>query len=62
MDALTPALKSPFAFLGVENPWFVDAQPLQFSDQVAREEALKRARSELDTVAQEWVASIARLQ
>lgn len=62
MDALTPALKSPFAFLGVENPWFVDAQPLQFSDQVAREEALKRACSELDAVAQEWVASIARLQ
>jgi FMN-dependent NADH-azoreductase len=28
MDALTLALKSPFAFLGVENPWFFDAQPV----------------------------------
>lgn len=56
MDALTPALRSPFAFLGVETPYFVDAQPLQFSDQVAREEALKRAYSELDSVAKEWIS------
>ena len=56
MDALTPALRSPFAFLGVENPHFVDAQPLQFSDQLAREDALKRAYSELDIVAKEWAS------
>lgn len=50
MDALTPALRSPFAFLGVESPSFVDAQPLQFSDQVAREQALGRAYAELDAL------------
>ncbi|MCB5183646.1 NAD(P)H-dependent oxidoreductase [Methylobacillus gramineus] len=58
MDALTPALTSPFAFLGVESPWFVDAQPLQFSDQVAREEALKRAYDDLGAVASEWGRNI----
>lgn len=56
MDALTPALRYPFAFLGVENPYFVDAQPLQFSDQSAREEALKRAHSELGLVVKEWTS------
>jgi FMN-dependent NADH-azoreductase len=54
MDALTTALRSPFKFLGVEDPYFVDAQPLQFSDQFAREEALNRAYNELDSVANEW--------
>lgn len=54
MDALTPALRSAFGFLGVENPVFVDAQPLQFSDQLAREEALKRAYCELDSIVEEW--------
>ena len=58
MDALTPALRYPFAFLGVDNPYFVDAQPLQFSDQLAREEALKRAYSELDSVAQGWTSQL----
>lgn len=55
LDALTPALRSPFYFLGVENPYFVDAQPLQFSDQEARDEALKRAFRDLDSVALEWL-------
>ena len=54
MDALTPALKAAFGFIGVAHPTFVDAQPLQFSDQVSRIEALKRARAELDAVAVEW--------
>jgi FMN-dependent NADH-azoreductase len=54
MDALTPALTSAFNFLGVESPYFVDAQPLQFSDAPAREEALKRANIELDEVANQW--------
>ncbi len=54
MDALTPALKAAFGFIGVAHPTFVDAQPLQFSDQVSRTEALKRARAELDAVAVEW--------
>jgi FMN-dependent NADH-azoreductase len=54
MDALTPALKAAFGFVGVQDPRFVDAQPLQFSDQAAREEALKRAHAELAGVAAEW--------
>jgi FMN-dependent NADH-azoreductase len=57
MDALTPALKAAFAFLGVANPGFVDAQPLQFADQQARAEALERARAELASVAAHWARS-----
>jgi FMN-dependent NADH-azoreductase len=55
MDALTPALKAAFGFLGVADPTFVDAQPLQFSNQEARAEALERARDELSSVAARWV-------
>lgn len=62
MDALTPALKAPFAFMGVEAPWFVDAQPLQFSDQSAREAALNRAYADLNTVASTWVTQLDHLQ
>lgn len=54
MDALTPALKAAFGFLGVAAPTFVDAQPLQFADQEARTEALERARGELCGVATSW--------
>lgn len=54
MDALTPALKAAFGFLGAVDPSFVDAQPLQFSDQAARIEALERARTELAAVAANW--------
>ncbi|WP_268959020.1 NAD(P)H-dependent oxidoreductase [Paraburkholderia solitsugae] len=58
MDALTPALKAAFGFLGVADPSFVDAQPLQFSDEAARIEALERARTELTAVAANWAASV----
>jgi len=54
MDALTPALKAAFGFLGVKNPTFVDAQPLQFANQQARAEALERARDELAAIALAW--------
>ncbi|MEN3976858.1 NAD(P)H-dependent oxidoreductase [Emcibacter sp. SYSU 3D8] len=53
-DALTPSLSAAFGFIGVANPWFVDAQPLQFADQEARDAALRRARTELDSVASAW--------
>jgi FMN-dependent NADH-azoreductase len=56
MDALTPALKAAFSFIGVDDPRFVDAQPLQFSDQAAREEVLVRAHAELAGLAAEWAA------
>ncbi|MGF6665559.1 FMN-dependent NADH-azoreductase [Paraburkholderia atlantica] len=54
MDALTPALKAAFGFLGVAAPTFVDAQPLQFANPEARTAALERAREELATVAAQW--------
>jgi FMN-dependent NADH-azoreductase len=54
MDALTPALKAAFGFLGVTRPTFVDAQPLQFANPEARTEALERARAELAAVATQW--------
>ncbi|PMS22969.1 FMN-dependent NADH-azoreductase [Paraburkholderia rhynchosiae] len=57
MDALTPALKAAFGFLGVAAPTFVDAQPLQFADQETRGEALERARYELSAVAANWAKS-----
>jgi FMN-dependent NADH-azoreductase len=56
MDALTPALKAAFGFIGVDDPTFVDAQPLQFSAQEARIDALKRAHADLAAVATEWAA------
>jgi len=58
MDAMTPVLKNAFGFIGVENPWFVDAQPLQFSDEAAREAGLAKARGELDAVCGEWAQSL----
>jgi FMN-dependent NADH-azoreductase len=56
MDALTPALKAAFGFLGVADPSFVDAQPLQFANPQARAEALERARAELAAVVAHWAA------
>ena len=58
MDALTPALKAAFGFIGVHSPYFVDAQPLQFADQEARNQALERARFDLEAVAEEWLAAL----
>ncbi|MGC5703328.1 NAD(P)H-dependent oxidoreductase [Pseudomonas sp. NFXW11] len=56
MDALTPSLRAAFAFIGVQQPQFVDAQPLQFADPEARSEALERARGELQQLARQWAA------
>ncbi|MFM0724655.1 NAD(P)H-dependent oxidoreductase [Paraburkholderia strydomiana] len=58
MDALTPALKAAFGFLGVAEPTFVDAQPLQFANPEARAEALERARTELVEVAANWAKQV----
>ena len=54
MDALTPALRAAFGFMGVDRMAFVDAQPLQFAAPDARAAALARAEAELDAVAAEW--------
>ena len=54
MDAMTPVLKTTLGFLGMHDPIFVDAQPLQFAEPIARAEALERARKELDVVIELW--------
>jgi FMN-dependent NADH-azoreductase len=53
-DALTPALRAAFGFMGVQNPQFVDAQPVQFAGVEAREMALARARKDLDRIVADW--------
>lgn len=58
MDALTPSLRAAFGFIGVAEPRFVDAQPMQFADPEARAAGLARARAELATVAEEWAAAL----
>jgi FMN-dependent NADH-azoreductase len=59
-DALTPALRAAFGFLGVDAPTFVDAQPLQFAEPEARVAALARAEAELAAVADSWGEGRAR--
>lgn len=54
MDALTPALRAAFGFMGVVDARFVDAQPVQFARPDDRAAALDRARVELDGVADDW--------
>lgn len=60
MDAMTPVLKAAFAFIGVEAPQFVDAQPLQFTVAEAREAALVRAHNDLDQLAAQWANTMAK--
>jgi len=55
MDALTPALKAAFGFIGAEHMTFVDAQPLQFADQQAHQAALDEATQSLVTLAKNWL-------
>ncbi len=54
MDALTPALRAAFGFIGVADLSFVDAQPLQFAHEIERAAALARAKRELATLAETW--------
>lgn len=56
MDALTPSLRAAFGFIGVDNPVFVDAQPLQFAHEVERAAAMRRAKVELSALAEAWGA------
>lgn len=58
MDALTPALRAAFGFIGVAAPCFVDAQPMQFADPAARMAGLARARAELAAVAADWLRTM----
>jgi len=56
MDALTPSLRSAFGFIGVTDPQFVDAQPMQFADVEARAEGLIRAHQDVAALAAKWLA------
>jgi FMN-dependent NADH-azoreductase len=57
MDALTPAVRTAFEFIGADQITFVDAQPLQFADPQARAAALGRAKAELKLVAARWATA-----
>jgi FMN-dependent NADH-azoreductase len=54
MDALTPALRAAFGFLGADAPDFIDAQPMQFAMPEARAEGLARAREGIAAMAAVW--------
>jgi FMN-dependent NADH-azoreductase len=54
MDGLTPALRAAFGFIGVSEPTFVDAQPVQFAQPEQCAEAMERARGELEVLASRW--------
>ena len=54
MDVLTPALRAAFGFIGVADPAFVDAQPMQFANEVERAAAMRRAKTELSALAEAW--------
>lgn len=60
MDALTPALRAAFGFIGVADPDFVDAQPVQFAPPEDCQQALERARKDLEFVADNWVKQLIR--
>ncbi|WP_298838427.1 NAD(P)H-dependent oxidoreductase [uncultured Roseobacter sp.] len=54
LDWMTPALKTTFGLLGIPDPEFVDAQPMQFAGSEARDAAIARAEAEIDVKASEW--------
>lgn len=54
MDALTPALKSAFSFIGADDPIFVDIQPLDIDDEGAKTSILNDALNRLDAIAKDW--------
>jgi FMN-dependent NADH-azoreductase len=54
MDSLTPALRNAFGFLGVADPLFVNAEPMEFAQPEQREQGLLRARTQLRDVADQW--------
>ncbi|MGL3820161.1 FMN-dependent NADH-azoreductase [Sphingopyxis sp. R3-92] len=58
MDMLTPSLRTAFGFIGVEEPQFVDAQPLQFARELERADALRCARRELTAIAESWADEV----
>ncbi len=55
MDMLTPSLRAAFGFIGVAEPAFVDAQPLQFAREIERDMALTPCRARTESVLAEQV-------
>jgi len=47
-------VRAAFGFIGVANPAFVDAQPMQFARENERADALARAKEELAALAEYW--------
>ena len=58
MDALRPALKAAFSFMGADDPVFVDVQPLETNDSVSKTDLLDQARQTLNAIAHRWVIGI----
>jgi FMN-dependent NADH-azoreductase len=58
MDALRPALQAAFAFMGADDPVFVDVQPLENNDSLAKNQLLAQARHTLDALASRWLTGI----
>ncbi len=54
MDALTPALRAVFGFLGIADPDIVNAEPMQFANPEERAAGLEKARASLRQVADKW--------
>ncbi|MFV0366928.1 MAG: FMN-dependent NADH-azoreductase [Hyphomicrobiaceae bacterium] len=54
MDALTPALRAVFGFLGIADPDIVNAEPMQFANPEERAAGLAKARESLRRVAGKW--------
>jgi FMN-dependent NADH-azoreductase len=54
MDGLTLAVRAAFGFMGVDEPTFVDAQPVQFAQPEECAEAMDRARRQLARLAGQW--------
>jgi FMN-dependent NADH-azoreductase len=53
-DCLTPHLTTIAAFLGVDDPIFVEAQPMQFEGPEAKAAALSTAKEKLSAIARQW--------
>lgn len=56
LDALTPHIRAILGFIGVAEPSFIAARPTMFAGPNAAQEALARAHSEADALAEQWTS------
>jgi len=59
MDQLRPYLKAIFAFMGITDLTFINVSPVQFSEAVARENAINRAKDEIIRIAENFTINTA---